>query len=277
MPDPKKIDQEFKEKIEDLLRLGFVSHPPTGPSAQENFDAIWKSVSTYVVRYEMKYRKSMQWRRERECRGWFNGAAVRAWDQHFNDYRGRLWEYAKAEHLAKYQQFRSDPADFDNFYWPSQLNPPGALAARPRTPSTDFSPKMAEGFATQTMLFLGAWEAETTKFTKDGGVDCLARDFVVQVKHLNSKVAVSTVRETIAVAQMASRQPVIFSKSGFTFGAIELAIDQDVILFQYFPTFIPQTNLSNRALIEGLSLKLVGGNAFAKREERSRRKSGSRP
>lgn len=100
---------------------------------------------------------------------------------------------------------------------------------------------MAESFATNAMLYLGASGAKTTTFTRDGGVDCISDEFAVQVKHLSSKVGVATVREIIAVAQFASRQPAIFSKSGFTRGALELAVQHDVLLFTYLPFFRQRT------------------------------------
>ena len=273
MLSDKNLDAEFQDKVAATLRLAFIKYPPCGPRGNDNAQQIWYVVGDLVYKTHQDYRKKTKWQYNQQTRGFFNGAAVSNWENHYKRYEQKVLQYGREEFRKSLDSYLCDDASANDLYW--TLGPKVAevsIALRPEPPDSEFTPKMAEYFATQVMLHLGATGAKTTSFTKDGGADCVSDEFVVQVKHLAGKVGVATVREIVAVGHFASRQAVIFSRNGYTQGALEVAILNDVILFTYSPAFIPETDVSKYATLFGLSFPVESKEAI-RRVEIKRRKS----
>ena len=99
------------------------------------------------------------------------------------------------------------------------------------------SPRQFEEAVSLRLKSQGFMNVKTTRFLGDGGVDIEAADnqgrpVIVQVKQHRTNVGVSVVREMIGVRATRNDAPrvIIYSLSGFSRGAKELAAQEDVEL-----------------------------------------------
>ena len=90
----------------------------------------------------------------------------------------------------------------------------------------------AEMAAAIHMRSLGFADSEITKRGADKGIDVLAASGSAQVKHMRKPVGSPTVQQFIG-AVAPNSVALIYSLSGFTAQAIEIADDTDVALFTY--------------------------------------------
>jgi HJR/Mrr/RecB family endonuclease len=118
------------------------------------------------------------------------------------------------------------------------------LAKCPKSGLVDHSPRNAEFLCSQFLKFMGATGAEVTKASKDQGLDITSDNFVGQVKHLHSKVGVKAIRELLGASVLTKKQPVFFSKSGYTDDAIDFAIANEILVYTYDAAFRPETHLT---------------------------------
>ncbi|SDH42953.1 restriction endonuclease [Microbacterium sp. 77mftsu3.1] len=115
----------------------------------------------------------------------------------------------------------------------------------------------AEHLVQQWMLYLGAFEAEVTRFSADGGVDVAALNYIAQVKNYGPghAVDVAAVRELAGVAGADGRKPLFFTSSGYTSGAAAFAASVGMALFVYDAaggTLSPVGSRAERAVSAGL-------------------------
>lgn len=113
------------------------------------------------------------------------------------------------------------------------------LAPLPRLLGQEMTPRNAEFFCKNFMLFKGAYGAEVTQGSKDGGLDVISENFVGQVKHLHNKVGVKELREFLGASISTKKIPVFFSKSGYTDEARDFAIKNQILIYSYTNRFIP--------------------------------------
>lgn len=185
--------------------------------------------------------------------GMFGGGAVRRrWEAFYANKQKELEEFTNEAVESIFSSIKKSEFSENSAYW--KIDPSGKwqpLANRPLTPTSEMSPLEAEHFVNQLLLFMGAAGAKVTQFSQDGGVDCISDHYAAQVKHLSKPVGVATVRETFAVGISKNKTPIIFSKSGFTSGAISFAIEYHVLLFTYLPLLEGNTNISKAMLNVG--------------------------
>lgn len=127
------------------------------------------------------------------------------------------------------------------------------LAPRPLTPARDLTPQEAEHFTAQYLMYFGLEGVQTTRFSRDGGVDVSSKHLLVQVKHQVAPVGVKVVREMLGVASSEGKIAGVFSKAGYTREAIEFGEQSGVLLFSYIPDLKGHTKLSRQIQGEGFS------------------------
>lgn len=88
----------------------------------------------------------------------------------------------------------------------------------------------AERIAAEFMRDLGYTDAHVTQPTSDGGVDVMAKDAIAQVKYQAVPVGRPAIQNIRGVA-FDGRQPLVYSWSGFSPGAVAFANEADVGLF----------------------------------------------
>ena len=203
---------------------------------------------------EDRIQGSIQFSYQLRRAGWFGeGAVKRRWEEFYSNKEKELSEFAIEEIEKIFKSIEQNEFSENAAYW--KLDPGDKwkpLVNRPLTPKADMSPLEAELFVNQLMLYLGAKGAEVTQFSQDGGADCISDLFIAQVKHLSKPVGVATIRETFAVGVAKQKTPIVFSKSGFTSGAVDFAIEYQVLLFSYLPFLTGNTYSSQNALLFGL-------------------------
>lgn len=91
----------------------------------------------------------------------------------------------------------------------------------------------AEVLVRDWMRHLGAADAETTRTSKDGGIDVVSRRYVAQVKNYRGSVGAPEIRELYGVAQQDGRQPLFFTSGAFTAEAVRFADDVQMALLSY--------------------------------------------
>lgn len=126
------------------------------------------------------------------------------------------------------------------------------LVRRPVLPPREMTPTDAEHFVCEYMLFLGASGAKVTQQSRDGGIDVVSDDFIVQVKHQHSPVGVKVVREMLGLSVSSKKAPVVFAKHGFSEDAFNFAIEHGVALFAYMPIFAGIPGLGERYSMQGM-------------------------
>lgn len=202
--------------------------------------------------YERSKKRSID--REVRHAGLFGSGRVRrSWYSAFEAKTKQLEGFALKAIAERFEEIKASGFAAGSNYW--TLRPNGKwtpLVNLPPKPLSEMSPLEAEHWVTQVLLFLGASGATTTSFSQDGGVDSLSDHFAVQVKHSSSKVGVAAIREIFAVGVSKGKMPVLFSKAGFTSGAVDFGRQYKVLLFQYLPILEGRTPDSETALLEGL-------------------------
>ncbi|MHA7223073.1 restriction endonuclease [Arthrobacter sp. RHLT1-20] len=92
-----------------------------------------------------------------------------------------------------------------NGAWQPQGPPPPRMAS--------CTPREAEYVAAQWMRYLGATSCRVTQASRDGGMDIVSDTHVAEVKHHQSPVGVSFVRQIYGTATGASKRAMFFSLS----------------------------------------------------------------
>lgn len=211
-------------------------------------------IISQMSRYESG--KSSSIIRAQRSAGIFKSRAVAlAWQEKFELQTRRLQSFAILEIDKVFDKISRDGFIQAAAYWDFEPKSQWApLANRPLAPTAEMSPRDAEHWVTNLLLFLGASGATTTQYSQDGGVDCHSDDYVAQVKHLSKPVSVGAVREIFAVGIAKGKTPILFSKSGFTSAAVDFAIEYHVLLLSYLPLLRGHTKTSNKALEMGLAV-----------------------
>ncbi len=265
------LDEKDKQQLQQAARIAAIKFPLGGQDHEKNLMDLRFFLGTEIGKLCRAYEKRNSYAMKYELRraGLFSTHKVNnKYYEKFKAYEKEITDFINKEIKTVLQGVNERHGSVADSYWGlgTQLNW-APITEMPLSPDGEMSPREAEEFVTQAMLFFGATGAKTTRFTQDGGADCISDEFVVQVKHKSSKVGVADIREVSTVGQLASKQAIVFSKSGFTSGAIELSILQDVLLFAYLPIFTPQNLQSRRALEEGLVGRLYHEHDVAKRNE----------
>lgn len=160
-----------------------------------------------------------------------------------------------ADRLVKevFDEIRASNFANKSAYWDAKITKNWRhLTHQPQAPSAEMSPRAAELFVAQLLLYMGATGSKVTTFTKDGGVDVETNALVVQVKHLSKPVGVATLREILGVGVSLSKLPAVFSKSGFSKEARAFAHENNVLIFEYLPLLDGLTSKSRDMLRTGL-------------------------
>jgi hypothetical protein len=112
-------------------------------------------------------------------------------------------------------------------WWTAQSeypDPPTASAAR--LGHDDY-----EAFSAEWMRSIGWVTAAETRYSRDGGVDIISKEYVVQCKHYDGGyVGAKDVREIFGVATMKSRKAAVITSGRFTADAMDFAKKADVAL-----------------------------------------------
>lgn len=124
---------------------------------------------------------------------------------------------------------------------------------RPLAPSQAMSPRDAEVYVAAYMRFYGATGVAETRYSRDGGIDVDAKDFVAQVKHQESNVGVKALREFYGVATATKKTPLFFTKHGYTKDALEFAHSNAMALFVYLPHLQGVNEESKKYIERGLA------------------------
>lgn len=85
-----------------------------------------------------------------------------------------------------------------------------------------------EAYCCLVMHHWGYMDAETTRYTQDGGVDIFSNDFVVQCKHVAGTVGAPDVQRIFGIAASKGKQALIFSAGSFSKAALKFANDAGV-------------------------------------------------
>lgn len=115
----------------------------------------------------------------------------------------------------------------------SAKNGIGSLGSMPGKQEFGVSHQGAEMLCKEWMTYLGAEEAETTKFTSDGGIDVVAASYIAQVKNYSGTVPINDVRALAGVTSMDGRKGLFFTSGSYSGGAIEFANQTGIALFVY--------------------------------------------
>ncbi|MGJ8720857.1 MAG: restriction endonuclease [Salinibacterium amurskyense] len=91
----------------------------------------------------------------------------------------------------------------------------------------------AEALCAEWMRFYGEEDAETTRFTADGGIDVTSLHYIAQVKNYVGTVGVAEVREMAGVALDDGRKALFFTSGSYAAGAIAFADRVGMPLFIY--------------------------------------------
>lgn len=108
-----------------------------------------------------------------------------------------------------------------------------AFAPPPRPDGVDS--REAEYLVRDWMAYLGAPEAQVTRYRRDGGIDVRADAFVGQVKNWTGKVPVGPLRDFQGAAQPEGKHPLFFTSGTFTSDARAYARTVRMPLFIYIP------------------------------------------
>jgi hypothetical protein len=139
-----------------------------------------------------------------------------------------------------------------NGVWQPQGAPP------PRMSSCTH--REAEFVAAQWMRYLGATSCTATQASRDGGMDIVSDTHVAEVKHHQSPVGVSFIRQIFGAATGASKKAAFFSLNGYTTAGVEFANSNLISLFRYDPqqrTLTAESLSAEFALQNGLHAEMT--------------------
>ncbi|GGO63948.1 hypothetical protein GCM10010910_17640 [Microbacterium nanhaiense] len=115
------------------------------------------------------------------------------------------------------------------------FNPIHPQVYSPQPRPRGVGPQEAEELAAEWMRFLGAVDAEVTRYSGDGGVDVISSAYIAQVKNLAPmySVPVAQVRELAGVAAHDGRRALFFTSGSYSAGGVEFADRAGIALFIY--------------------------------------------
>lgn len=157
-------------------------------------------------------------------------AVVQRWLRESHDDRAASLARAVAELAARVGLLEAQR--------PGRAEPAFPLAAawpRPAPQPYGVSHRGAEQLVADWMRHLGAFDAEVTRFTADGGVDVVSAHWIAQVKNLAERTAVpvAQVRELAGVAANDGRRALFFTSGTYTAGGVAFADRAGLSLFEY--------------------------------------------
>jgi hypothetical protein len=130
------------------------------------------------------------------------------------------------------------------------------LGPLPGLPAEEISPRDAEEYVERLVRYFGEAGSRVTRYSQDGGFDVSSDHLAVQVKHQTSPVGPQVVREIFGVAMAQGKRAAVFARGAFTKSAKVFADENQIILFQYFPTLEPHSAAASRVLQDGLLAEL---------------------
>ena len=253
----KKTNLPTEEWVSSLVQTNVLNVGVTRNNFEEAKRVVIHNTRNDIISQMSRYEhgKTPEIIRAQRSVGIFKSRSVAlAWQEKFELQERTLQSFAIREIDEVFDKISRDGFIQAAAYWDLEPKSQWApLANRPLAPKAEMSPREAEHWVTNLLLFLGASGATTTQYSQDGGVDCQSDDYVAQVKHLSKPVSVGTVREIFAVGVAKGKTPLLFSKGGFTSAAIDFAIEYHVLLFSYLPLLRGHTKTSNKALENGLA------------------------
>jgi hypothetical protein len=157
-----------------------------------------------------------------------------------------VWEFALhlklAEQLGVPERLRTDFANlsYQNDHlrksdWQNDIDTWVGQPTFPPPPSavpSGLSHSEYEEYCRQVLVSWGYLDAQTTRFSRDGGIDVESEVLVVQCKHYSGSVGVREVREIFGIAAHKSKIAVVFSAGSFTSDAKAFAAEAGVALFE---------------------------------------------
>lgn len=113
----------------------------------------------------------------------------------------------------------------------------------------------AEELVAQWMRFLGEGDAQTTRYTADGGIDVQSSHYIAQVKNYAGTVGVAEVRQLAGVASVDPRRALFFTSGAYASGAITFANQVGMALLIYDAqagTLVGANNAGEQIVARGL-------------------------
>lgn len=110
---------------------------------------------------------------------------------------------------------------------------PRARAPKPEPLPLGVSHAGAEKLAEMWMKHLGVTDAEVTRFSQDGGIDVVSKDFVAQVKNYVGSVGAPEIQQLAGVMHTENRRGLFFTSGTYTVQAQTFADRAKIALFIY--------------------------------------------
>jgi len=113
----------------------------------------------------------------------------------------------------------------------------------------------AERLVAEWMRYLGAADAERTRFTGDGGIDVASQHYIAQVKNYAGSVDIESIRALGGVAYADGRKPLFFTSGGYTASSVAFATQVRMGLFRYDAVegrIEPRNDVAARYMTTGL-------------------------
>ena len=108
-----------------------------------------------------------------------------------------------------------------------------ARAGAPPAVPDGLTPREAEFYVRDWMVWLGDSDARVTQASNDGGVAVVSPRHAVQVKHYEGSVGVAAFRELVGTAHLSSKRPVMFTSGHVPPGALKVADATNMPVFVY--------------------------------------------
>lgn len=124
--------------------------------------------------------------------------------------------------------------DLYKYEWESEIESWSSQPEFPEAPGAipgGVTHQQYEQYCSQVLHSWGFLDAETTRYSRDGGIDVESRELVVQCKHYVGSVGVKEIREIFGIAAHKSKIAVVFSAGSYTGDAKKFASDAGVALF----------------------------------------------
>ena len=158
----------------------------------------------------------------------------------------RLWPaFFDAIHSWQTLPFTSVKAEIQA--WANQPEYPEA----PGQIEEGVSHEQYEAYCCSVMHHWGYMDAETTRYTRDGGIDIESADFVAQCKHVAGTVGAPDVQRIFGIAVTKHKQALIFSAGTFSKAAIKFANDAGVgavVISEINGTVRPQNGVAEEII-----------------------------
>lgn len=135
----------------------------------------------------------------------------------------RLWpSFSEAMYSWQLASFNATRRQIEE--WANQPKYPNA----PVQIEEGVSHEESEAYCCLVMHHWGYMDAETTRYTQDGGVDIFSKDFVAQCKHVAGTVGAPDVQRIFGIAASKGKQALIFSAGSFSKAALKSADEAGV-------------------------------------------------